>query len=218
MCLQSPSCARIPVPELPCPPHFLCITVWVLYILYVCMMWGTCHSTCVRSQDNFVELVLSFHLYLCSKDGTRLTGITASALPTGPSCRPSLCYPERGNGSAGWNDTALNSHSIRTNFITSSWQNDTKARNFIFLFLAISVSLCRWVFQYRVKVWNRLWSPSPKQFWNPCPWPQCQRRIPECTHERRTGSVLRINCPSCLTLDADVKQQMCVTELFLQSF
>lgn len=77
---------------------------------------------------------------------------------------------------------------IWTNFSTSSSQNHTGARNFIFLFLAISVSLCRWVFQYRIKVWNSLWSPSPKQFWNPCPWPQCQRGIPECTHERRTGT------------------------------
>lgn len=84
---------------------------------------------------------------------------------------------------------------------------------------ANSVSLPRWVFQYRVEVWDCIWSPSQKQFRDACSRPQCQWGVPKRSHEKRAGSVLRIVSTVSLLWPwiLDLKQ-IYVTELFHQSF
>ena len=72
-------------------------------------------------------------------------------------------------------------------------QNHAMVTKFRLLFLRTnSISLHRWVFQYWIEVWDCIWSPSQKQFRNPCSWPQCQWGIPKCSHEKWAGSVLKI--------------------------
>ena len=87
-------------------------------------------------------------------------------------------------------------------------QNHAMVTKFRLLFLRTnSISLHRWVFQYWIEVWDCIWSPSQKQFRNPCSRPQCQWGIPKCSHEKWAGSVLKIVLTSLSSLTLDSRSE-----------
>ena len=96
------------------------------------------------------------------------------------------------------------------------YKNPTIVTNLRLLFLRpTTISFHRRVFQHWIEVWDFIWSPSQKQFWNPCPRSQCQWGVPKCSHEKRAGSVLTMVLTVCLLWPWILGQkQICFTEWF----